>query len=47
VFQGQPLDDLRVHVVEELEAVAPSFFGAVHGRIRIHDQGFAIKAMAS
>src|ERR1019366_2141846 len=42
-LQGQSLHSLSVHVVgEELKVVTSILFGAIHGRIRILDQGFAV-----
>ena len=46
VLQGQSLHSLSVHVVgKEPEIVASIILGAIHGRIGILDQGFAVRAV--
>ena len=43
VPQGQSLNDLSIHIFgKDLKVVPPVFLGAIHGRIGILNQGFAI-----
>jgi hypothetical protein len=43
VLQGQSLYDLSIHVLrKELKVVTSIVLGAIHGRIGILDQGFAV-----